>query len=198
MIKAVVFDIGGVTVKPPMIHVYKSIGKKFKINWRQVEESDGELDPLSETNKISSKDLWLILARKLGIEDYKKLKKYWLGYFKESAVLNKNVVKVIEHVKHRGYKVIALSNTRDDHEKIHREKGHYKFFDRVFLSNRLKMKKPDVAIYRHVVRKLNLDPSECVFIDDRMPNVMGARKAGMKAILFKNAEQLEKDLKKYL
>jgi len=38
-------------------------------------------------------------------------------------------------------------------------------------------------------------PINCLFIDDRLVNVDGARKAGMQALRFEGVEKLEKDLK---
>ncbi len=181
-----------------MKYVYKSVGKKFRIDWKKVKEKDEELDPVTETNKISSETYLLKLSRELKIKDVNSLKKEWIDAFRRAAVLNAKVVRIIKQANRAGYKVAALSNTITLHEKIHIEKGHYKLFDVVFLSTRLGIRKPHLKIYRYTAKRLRVKPSECVFIDDKRVNVTGARKVGMKAVLFKNAAQLEKELKKYL
>ena len=56
--------------------------------------------------------------------------------------------------------------------------------------------KPDHAIYERLLEKFGLVAEECVFTDDREDNVQGAREVGMHAIVFKNAEQLEQELRK--
>ncbi len=198
MIKAVIFDIGGVVVKDPMDNIYKSVGSEFNIGENKVRNKYHTLNLLSETNRISTEEFWSRFASKLDIKDVRALESVWLEALKKSAILNKGVVKIIYRVKKRGYKIVALSNTMYSHERIHRQLGHYKFFSRVFLSNRMKMKKPDVRIYRLVADRLGVKPEECVFIDDKVRNAIGARKAGMKAVLFKNVTKLEKKLKKYL
>ena len=195
MIKAVIFDIGGVTIKHPMEHVYKSVGKKFKINWKRIKKADEEFDPEIETNKVSMEKFWTEISRKLKIEGKRSLEKEWMKAF---DVLDEKVVRVIKYAKALGYKVAALSNTTNLHERFHRKNGHYRFFDRVFLSNRLHMRKPNAEIYRYAARSLKVKPSECVFIDDKLANVVGARRAGMKAIWFRKDTPLEKDLKRYL
>lgn len=198
MIKVVIFDIGGVTIKNPMLSVYKDVGRKFKISAKRVKQRYLEIDPLIVINKISAKEFWLRLAKKLRIEDVELLETVWMKSLKENTPFNKNVVKLINDLKEKGYKVATLSNVIKPHEKIHRKAGCYKLFSKVFLSDRLGMKKPDAEIYRYVSRALNVRPDECVFIDDVLENVTGARKVGMNTILFKNAQQLEKDLKRYL
>ncbi len=47
-----------------------------------------------------------------------------------------------------------------------------------------KCMKPDDEIYRILLKRYHLVPEKCVFFDDRIENVEGARRAGMKAVLF--------------
>jgi HAD superfamily hydrolase (TIGR01509 family) len=57
------------------------------------------------------------------------------------------------------------------------------------------MIKPEPEIYHCLFERYSLEPSESVFIDDNADNVEGARRVGMHAIQFKNAQQLEQELK---
>lgn len=181
-----------------MYGIYRDVGKKFKISEKLVERKFDGITPLIETNKITASEFWIRLAKKLKVKDTNSLKKIWLKSLKKNGPLNKKVVKIIKELKAKGYKVVAISNTFQHHEKLHRKLGHYRFFDKVFLSNRLEVRKPEKEIYLYCIKKLDVKPNECIFIDDKIRNVVGAKKVGMKAILFKNAEQLRRDLKKYL
>lgn len=67
----------------------------------------------------------------------------------------------------------------------------------VTVSGRIKLIKPDAAIYRHHAERFGLDPSRTLFIDDSPANVEGARAAGWNAVLFENAETLEADLRRF-
>ncbi len=199
MIKAVIFDIGGVTIKDPMAYIYRAVEREFKVSSAKVVKFyDNELGSLVSTNKISTKEFWTRLAKELNIVDATALENVWMDTLKKYGVLDQGVIKLIKSLKQKGYKVSTISNTFKPPEKFHIKFGHYKFFDHVFLSNRLKMRKPEAMIYRYAIKKLNVKPSECVFIDDRLENVQGARRVGMKAILFKDAVRLERDLKRYL
>ena len=45
-------------------------------------------------------------------------------------------------------------------------------------------------IFKIFVDKYNLEPSECVFIDDRADNIEASIRAGMSGIVFKDIEQV--------
>ena len=72
-----------------------------------------------------------------------------------------------------------------------------KFFDRVFVSTRMHMAKPDQKAYREVLRKMKVKPSESLLVDDRAENIVPARKLGMNGVVYKNATQFGEELKKY-
>ena len=50
--------------------------------------------------------------------------------------------------------------------------------------------KPEQEIFKIFVDKYNLEPSECVFIDDRADNIEASIRAGMSGIVFKDIEQV--------
>jgi putative hydrolase of the HAD superfamily len=62
--------------------------------------------------------------------------------------------------------------------------GYEKLFDRTFYSYELGLRKPDPAYFRAVVDALGVRPEEAVFVDDMRANVLGAREAGLRAVLF--------------
>ncbi len=68
-------------------------------------------------------------------------------------------------------------------------------FDGVIVSGAEKLLKPDPRIYQLLFTRYGLDPSSCVFIDDRMDNIEGAERCGMRGIHFTNPAALEADLK---
>lgn len=69
LIKAVIFDIGGVTIKEPMSHVYKAAEKKFGVSWERIKKEDEKLDPLTETREVSSREYISRLSKALKISD---------------------------------------------------------------------------------------------------------------------------------
>jgi epoxide hydrolase-like predicted phosphatase len=69
--------------------------------------------------------------------------------------------------------------------------GH---FDVVCNSARLGLAKPDEAVYRQAADLLGIAPSDCIFVDDTLPNVEAAAQVGMHAIPFTGVEALREDL----
>jgi 2-haloacid dehalogenase len=67
-------------------------------------------------------------------------------------------------------------------------------FDGVVVSGLEGLVKPDPRIYRVFCERYSLSPDACVFIDDSEPNVISARKFGMRAIHFRDPAQLRAEL----
>jgi putative hydrolase of the HAD superfamily len=67
-------------------------------------------------------------------------------------------------------------------------------FDQLTWSCELGVVKPDPAIYLHTIKKLNVKPEQALFIDNLQKNIVGAEEVGLRAALFENVEQLQRDL----
>ncbi len=61
-------------------------------------------------------------------------------------------------------------------------------FDAVVISAEVGMRKPDPEIYLLAAERIGVPPAECVFVDDLLHNVDGARSVGMEAIVHRSAE----------
>jgi HAD superfamily hydrolase (TIGR01509 family) len=71
-------------------------------------------------------------------------------------------------------------------------------FEQIFISGEMGMAKPDPAIFQEVVKRLEVDPEEIIFVDDFIENVEAARAAGWNAIHFHSREQTLAELAEYL
>ena len=60
--------------------------------------------------------------------------------------------------------------------------GLLSFFDATVISTQIGAIKPDPKMYDAILQRLNADPSDCLFVDDRAVNLEGAIAAGMKAV----------------
>lgn len=70
----------------------------------------------------------------------------------------------------------------------------YDVFDALIFSCAEGAAKPEREIYEIAARKLAAALSRCVLIDDRLDFVARARSAGMKAILYRDLEQVVQEL----
>lgn len=63
------------------------------------------------------------------------------------------------------------------------------------VSGDIGLLKPEAAIYHRLTHDHGVDLSRCVFIDDSLPNVAGARAVGMTALHFTTPAQFAADLR---
>ena len=98
-------------------------------------------------------------------------------------------------LKQHGIRTAILSNMGDTVlASIQREFDWLPRFDVLIWSFQHKMAKPDPAIYRLTLEKLETRPEETLFIDDKQANIDAARDLGLVAIQFSTIEKLREDL----
>lgn len=90
-----------------------------------------------------------------------------------------------DRIKEKGYKIFILSNASDLFYDYFPKFLPLDHFDGVFVSSDYLMLKPDVGIYEKFLDVYKLRADECLFVDDTVANVEGARLAGMSAMQFK-------------
>lgn len=97
-------------------------------------------------------------------------------------------VKLIRELK-KNYRIFLLSNTNSIHyhsytNTFYREYGtkFEELFDSLFLSYEMGFHKPDAEIYKQMLNRADLNPSECLFIDDLLPNIEAASALGIETI----------------
>ncbi len=71
-------------------------------------------------------------------------------------------------------------------------------FDVALVSGDTGYVKPEAAFYRMMADRLNVDPSECVMIDDREEFCVGAEYIGMQSIHYQNYQQFRRALDELL
>lgn len=54
------------------------------------------------------------------------------------------------------------------------------YFEKIYFSYEMKMRKPDEEIFRHVLKENNLLPEETLFIDDSPQHLEGAKRLGIR------------------
>jgi putative hydrolase of the HAD superfamily len=104
-------------------------------------------------------------------------------------------VALLRELHAAGRPLYFLSNMPEPYAK-HLEETHEflgLFRDGVF-SARVRLCKPEPAIFEHCESRFGLDPGRMLFIDDVAGNVAAARAAGWQAVQFENAAQCRAEL----
>ncbi len=101
-------------------------------------------------------------------------------------------------LKSEGYRLYGLTNWCSQVHTTMKQYPIFQLLDGRVISSEEHVVKPSPAIYDRLCCKYGLNAEECVFTDDILSNVEGARNFGMHAIHFENAHQYEKELKKII
>lgn len=96
----------------------------------------------------------------------------------------------------RSYPLLLLSNTNAIHFRMIRENYPLmRHFDGYVLSYEVGAMKPSARIYEAAIERAECSPEECFFTDDIAEYVAGAKAAGMDAVQFHSAAQIERELR---
>ena len=87
---------------------------------------------------------------------------------------------LISDLKQSGKGIYLLSNIgvdfAENYTKVSALAELFSLFDGLVFSSR--------EAFEYLLKEYNLNPADCVFVDDREVNIIGAEKAGIKGILF--------------
>ncbi len=105
---------------------------------------------------------------------------------------------MVEQLARAGNYLLATINNEGLELNLYRiqQFGLRRDFTAFFSSCFLGMRKPDPAIYRLALQVTQRAPEECVFIDDRPPNLECAGQACMRTIHYQNAQQLREEFRR--
>ena len=79
----------------------------------------------------------------------------------------------------------------DELERIH---AFFVWFEGGIFSARVRLIKPEPAIFALACERFGVAPADMLFIDDLPHNIDQARRSGWQGIVFRDAAQLEADL----
>ena len=194
MIKAIIFDIGGVVLSKRIEEVYLKLINDLGIDYDSFEDFRKNYDfsgILKGEDSIEKflKDIKNFFSLEVNIIER------WKKVYVDSMLINNEVINIINRLK-KNYIISSLSNTSKLHAEINRKRGVFSYFEPALNSCDLGLKKPEKEIYNLMLDRLNLKPEQCIFIDDRELHIDSAKKLGFKTILFKDSQQLLSDLNK--
>ena len=93
------------------------------------------------------------------------------------------------------FRLAVLSNTNELHwPRITSEFMITHYFEKIFASHLLKMAKPELDIFKHVISELGVEPDRILFLDDNQNNIDAARHLGIHGIQVSGIQQAQKVL----
>jgi HAD superfamily hydrolase (TIGR01509 family) len=191
-----IFDIGGVLVKYEHEKAVKFLAEA------------GDYDPEAVGTLFSRELVYSVESGRISSQSFyeEHIKRVmpgitydaWLKRFEEYFEVNPEGFELMLDVKKMGKRVYLLSNLAEYHKVAIERKipGFFEHTDYNFLSYEMGYCKPEPEIYRTVCRTISERPENLVFFDDLPQNIEGARKEGIKGVLFSNNRITE--IRKYI
>ncbi|MBI4983324.1 HAD family phosphatase [Candidatus Woesearchaeota archaeon] len=197
MPKLIIFDLGGVVTSPAVETIDHRVADFLEVSTSELRSTTSEYKAELTKGNIGLIDVYTRVAEKLMLQltPTEILTKH-LGIYREAlSEFNQNTLSVIERLKPT-YTVVALANAEREVIPISIELGLYLHFEHYYISCELGIMKPDAIAYQTVLDDYHCLPEEAVFIDDKLENVQGAERLGIKGIHFTPKTDLEKELVK--
>lgn len=196
-VTALFFDMGGVLLTNGWDRgSRREAAKKFGLDWDDFEDRHELLLHGFETGAVSLEEY---LRRVVFYRERPFSRQDFIDFiYAQSRAMPETLAALRRIATGRKYLMGALNNeSRDLNEYRIRQFKLREYFE-VFLSScYLGVRKPDAVIYKLALSITQRAPEECVFIDDRGLNLECARELGMRTIQFKDAAQLETELKRF-
>jgi putative hydrolase of the HAD superfamily len=194
LIKAVIFDLGKVIVPFDIQRGYAALQPHCRYPLEELPRRIAATDIVRrfESGQVSPEDFVRRFSQTLGIDlDYDRFCELWSSIFLPDPLVPEEL---LEGLRRRG-RLLLLSNTNAIHFQMIRENYPIlRQFDDFILSYEVGAMKPDPRIYQVAIEHAGCLPEECFFTDDVQSYVEGARRAGMDAVQFRSAEQIQGEL----
>ena len=112
----------------------------------------------------------------------------------------REVFPVLSELKKKGDRIFVLSNTsKVFYDLLDEQLSPLKeLLDGFVLSCDIKAIKPDLVMFKEILDKYQLNPTNCVFLDDIEDNIIAAEKLGIKAYQVKKRNDVVDILKSYI
>lgn len=105
-------------------------------------------------------------------------------------------VALLQRLRRPGRPMFYLSNMPAPYaDHLEQQHAFVRGFDDGVFSARVRLIKPEPAIFALAAGRFGVPPAQLLFLDDHAPNVAAARAAGWQALAFSDATQCERDLR---
>jgi glucose-1-phosphatase len=204
MVKLVLFDVGGVLIDLQSKQARRSLESEYGMAsaaYEALTRCTYEKEPFSitETATIGAAET----------EEYIDAFCEACGRFVSRSAMKQNRESIIGDerlpmielvsILRETVRVAAFTNTIEMHWEVLQNRDRFSFptiVEQTIASHVIGLAKPTRAAYQEVARKLEVDPSEVLFIDDSGINVSAANEYGMRGMIFSSYRDLVEALRR--
>ncbi len=192
-IQAVIFDIGGVLSQYSDFKTYLKWERKLGLPEKGLFKIIYE-NPVSQQATLGNAtiaEIWAEVAKQLDLtqaEVSKMQAEIWSGYEWNTQLLD------FVHSLKPDYKTGVLSDAWADAREGMAEVINHDLFDVIIFSAEVGLQKPNPEIFHLALSRLEIEPQEAIFLDDRQKNIDAAQDLGMHGLLFTETQQAIQDI----
>jgi glucose-1-phosphatase len=184
MIRAVVFDIGGVLLRTENRAGRRHLEEKFGLSAGGVDALvfDSQAALRSTLGKEEELAVWKSVAQKLKLSP-KALAEFKNAFWSGDRV-DQKLIEFLQEIR-QDYKTALLTNAWENARLTLSRKYGIKegeTVDTLLISSELGLAKPDPKIFSVLANTLECNYPEILFVDDFIENVIAARRLGIQAI----------------
>lgn len=179
MIDTIIFDFGDIFInleKEAQVEAFKKLG----LNEPKPELI--EMNDLFEKGKVSEIQFIESFHQFIPNASLNDIRDAWNTIIGEFPLYRLEFLQLLSHK----YRLFLLTNTDvihinrfEDNVGVSFFSDFYQCFEKVYYSYEMGMRKPDPAIYSHIVNKHDLSPKRTLFVDDKKTNTDAAASVGL-------------------
>lgn len=200
-IRHIIFDLGGVLINLDYGLTEKAFVEAGITNFPELYSQLAQTDLFDklETGKISGEEFITTIgnAGNTPLSEQQVLD-CWNAMLLDFPVRRLQILQQLRLY----HDLVLLSNTNEIHEKCFNEilmRSHGiptigVFFDKVYLSHRVGMRKPMKALFERVLEENGFKPEHTLFIDDSPQHIAAAKETGIQTIYLEKGMTIEKDV----
>jgi len=196
MITTILFDVGNVLLTFNPKQYYHDKIDKNKLDALMEVFFSGNIWNEYDQGMHTEQELKSIFLKKAP-ELEPEIQYFFNTYLNTLAPIDSNVKLALK--LRETYRISILSNMPELSEYYIIEKFPFlNEFELPLYSWRVKLIKPDPAIYKLQMKRLNVNPEEILFIDDKQENIDAAARLGMHTYLMKDYQHAPTEINDYL
>ena len=184
VITTVLFDLAGVLTSSPWGAMTEAGGGNLELLIGSYEEDGDHPWHQVERGELAIAE-WAVAVTELGKAKGIEVDFAPLQALLGSMTLHDQIIQRVRTLRTEGYRLgLITNNVREGSATWRAMVPVDELFEVVVDSSEVGMRKPNPAIFHHALELLGgVSPQAAVFLDDSPGNVVGARRAGLHAIL---------------
>ena len=183
-ISALILDIGNVLIRTDYSRAYRELAKGSDLDPEEIGSQiwGSGLYQRFESGGLTEEDFVTSVLKVLGLEiGHERFVGIWRSIFDAEPIITASQLRSFA----KGRRLVALSDNNPIHWPYVRDRfSVLQEFDSYVISFEVGSVKPDAAIYRAALKSAKCEAGSCLFVDDVLTNVEGARKEGIRSIQF--------------